>query len=186
MFQIVKVLLLYVYLEFQDFVVNWVLLELVLQLLNVIVYDFYVYYLDFFIDIVYEQDLLCQYEVIVFQYFLYIWSCLVLFKEWLDCVLSCGFVSGVGGNELVGKYWCSVIIIGEFESVYCCDVNCYLMNDILCFFELIVGMCCMYWMSFIIVYWVWRQQLEELCSCVLVYWDWLVNFIVVGGVYGGI
>lgn len=55
----------------------------------------------------------------------------------------------------MGKYWCSVIIIGELESVYCYDVlNCYLMSDVLCFFELVVGMCWMYWLSFIIIYWV--------------------------------
>lgn len=98
MFQLVKVLLLYVYSEFQDLVVNWVLFKLVMQFSNVIVYDFYVYYFDFFIDIFCEQVLLCEYEVIVFQYFFYIYSCLVLLKEWLDWVLSCGFVSGLGGN----------------------------------------------------------------------------------------
>lgn len=54
MFQLVKVLLLYVYLEFQDLVVNWVLFKLVIQYNNVIVYDFYVCYFDFFIDMFYE------------------------------------------------------------------------------------------------------------------------------------
>lgn len=98
MFQLAKVLLLYVYSEFQDSVVNRVLFKSVTQFSNVIVYDFYAYYFDFFIDIFREQVLLREYEVIVFQYFFYIYSCSALLKEWLDRVLSRGFVSGSGGN----------------------------------------------------------------------------------------
>ncbi len=39
-------------------------------------------------------------------------------KEWLDRVLSRGFASGPGGNQLAGKYWRSVITTGEPESAY--------------------------------------------------------------------
>jgi glutathione-regulated potassium-efflux system ancillary protein KefG len=51
--------------------------------------------------------------VIVFQHPLYTYSCPALLKEWLDRVLSRGFASGPGGNQLAGKYWRSVITTGE-------------------------------------------------------------------------
>lgn len=140
----------------------------------------------FFIDIAHEQDLLRQHEVIVFQHPLYTWSCPALLKEWLDRVLSRGFASGAGGNELAGKYWRSVITTGEPESAYRRDANRYPMNDILRPFELTAGMCRMHWMSPIIVYWARRQQPEELRSRAMAYRDWLANPIAAGGVHGGI
>lgn len=79
-------------------------------------------------------------------------------------MLSRGFASGTGGNELAGKYWRSVITTGEPESAYRRDANRYPMNDILRPFELTAGMCRMHWMSPIIVYWARRQQPEELRS----------------------
>lgn len=79
-------------------------------------------------------------------------------------MLSRGFASGAGGNELAGKYWRSVITTGEPESAYRRDANRYPMNDILRPFELTAGMCRMHWMSPIIVYWARRQQPEELRS----------------------
>ncbi len=129
MSQTAKVLLLYAHPESQDSVANRVLLEPALQLPNVTVHDLYAHYPDFFIDIAYEQDLLRQHEVIVFQHPLYTWSCPALLKEWLDRVLSRGFASGAGGNELAGKYWRSVITTGEPESAYRRDANRYPMND---------------------------------------------------------
>ncbi len=164
MSQTAKVLLLYAHPESQDSVANRVLLEPALQLPNVTVHDLYAHYPDFFIDIAYEQDLLRQHEVIVFQHPLYTRSCPALLKEWLDRVLSRGFASGAGGNELAGKYWRSVITTGEPESAYRRDANRYPMNDILRPFELTAGMCRMHWMSPIIVYWARRQQPEELRS----------------------
>lgn len=161
-------------------------LEPALQLPNVTVHDLYAHYPDFFIDIAYEQDLLRRHEVIVFQHPLYTWSCPALLKEWLDRVLSRGFASGAGGNELAGKYWRSVITTGEPESAYRRDANRYPMNDILRPFELTAGMCRMHWMSPIIVYWARRQQPEELRSRALAYRDWLANPIAAGGVHGGI
>ncbi len=184
--QTAKVLLLYAHPESQDSVANRVLLEPALQLPNVTVHDLYAHYPDFFIDIAYEQDLLRQHEVIVFQHPLYTWSCPALLKEWLDRVLSRGFASGAGGNELAGKYWRSVITTGEPESAYRRDANRYPMNDILRPFELTAGMCRMHWMSPIIVYWARRQQPEELRSRALAYRDWLANPIAAGGVHGGI
>ena len=136
MSQTAKVLLLYAHPESQDSVANRVLLEPALQLPNVTVHDLYAHYPDFFIDIAYEQDLLRQHEVIVFQHPLYTWSCPALLKEWLDRVLSRGFASGAGGNELAGKYWRSVITTGEPESAYRRDANRYPMNDILRPFDL--------------------------------------------------
>jgi glutathione-regulated potassium-efflux system ancillary protein KefG len=114
----------------------------------------------FFIDIAHEQDLLRQHEVIVFQHPLYTWSCPALLKEWLDRVLSRGFASGAGGNQLAGKYWRSVITTGEPESAYRRDANRYPMNDILRPFELTAGMCRMHWMSPIIVYWARHNRLK--------------------------
>ncbi|MCX3880338.1 NAD(P)H-dependent oxidoreductase, partial [Stenotrophomonas maltophilia] len=108
----------------QDSVANRVLLEPALQLPNVTVHDLYAHYPDFFIDIAYEQDLLRQHEVIVFQHPLYTWSCPALLKEWLDRVLSRGFASGAGGNELAGKHSCSVSTTGEPERDYRRDANC--------------------------------------------------------------
>ncbi|AXS07046.1 glutathione-regulated potassium-efflux system ancillary protein KefG [Klebsiella pneumoniae] len=186
MSQTAKVLLLYAHPESQDSVANRVLLEPALQLPNVTVHDLYAHYPDFFIDIAYEQDLLRQHEVIVFQHPLYTWSCPALLKEWLDRVLSRGFASGAGGNELAGKYWRSVITTGEPESAYRRDANRYPMNDILRPFELTAGLCRMHWMSPIIVYWARRQQPEELRSRALAYRDWLANPIAAGGVHGGI
>ena len=52
-------------------------------------------------------------------------------------MLSRGFASGAGGNELAGKYWRSVITTGEPESAYRRDANRYPMNDILRPFELV-------------------------------------------------
>lgn len=101
-------------------------------------------------------------------------------------MLSRGFASGTGGNELAGKYWRSVITTGEPESAYRRDANRYPMNDILRPFELTAGMCRMHWMSPIIVYWARRQQPEELRSRALAYRDWLANPIAAGGVHGGI
>jgi glutathione-regulated potassium-efflux system ancillary protein KefG len=173
MSQTAKVLLLYAHPESQDSVANRVLLEPALQLPNVTVHDLYAHYPDFFIDIAHEQDLLRQHEVIVFQHPLYTWSCPALLKEWLDRVLSRGFASGAGGNELAGKYWRSVITTGEPESAYRRDANRYPMNDILRPFELTAGMCRMHWMSPIIVYWA-RRQPEELRSRAGLR-DWLAN-----------
>ncbi|HBU6374684.1 TPA: glutathione-regulated potassium-efflux system ancillary protein KefG [Klebsiella variicola] len=186
MSQTAKVLLLYAHPESHDSVANRVLLEPALQLPNVTMHDLYAHYPDFFIDIAHEQDLLRQHEVIVFQHPLYTWSCPALLKEWLDRVLSRGFASGAGGNELAGKYWRSVITTGEPESAYRRDANRYPMNDILRPFELTAGMCRMQWMSPIIVYWARRQQPEELRSRARAYRDWLANPLTAGGIHGGI
>ena len=113
MSQTAKVLLLYAHPRISGFRGQPGFSEPALQLPNVTVHDLYAHYPDFFIDIAYEQDLLRQHEVIVFQHPLYTWSCPALLKEWLDRVLSRGFASGAGGNELAGKYWRSVITTGE-------------------------------------------------------------------------
>lgn len=185
MSQTAKVLLLYAHPESQDSVANRVLLEPALQLSNVTVHDLYAHYPDFFIDIASEQDLLRQHEVIVFQHPLYTWSCPALMKEWLDRVLSRGFASGAGGNQLAGKYWRSVITTGEPESAYRRDAHRYPMNDILRPFELTAGMCRMHWMSPIIVYWARRQSPEDLKSRARAYRDWLANPVTAGGPNGG-
>ncbi len=103
MSQPAKVLLLYAHPESQDSVANRVLLKPATQLSNVTVHDLYAHYPDFFIDIPREQALLREHEVIVFQHPLYTYSCPALLKEWLDRVLSRGFASGPGGNQLAGK-----------------------------------------------------------------------------------
>lgn len=115
---------------------NRVLLKPATQLSNVTVHDLYAHYPDFFIDIPREQALLREHEVIVFQHPLYTYSCPALLKEWLDRVLSRGFASGPGGNQLAGKYWRSVITTGEPESAYRYDaLNRYPMSDVLRPFE---------------------------------------------------
>ena len=137
MSQPAKVLLLYAHPESQDSVANRVLLKPATQLSNVTVHDLYAHYPDFFIDIPREQALLREHEVIVFQHPLYTYSCPALLKEWLDRVLSRGFASGPGGNQLAGKYWRSVITTGEPESAYRYDaLNRYPMSDVLRPFEL--------------------------------------------------
>lgn len=108
-----------------------------------------------------------------------------MLKEWLDRVLSRGFASGAGGNQLAGKYWRSVITTGEPESAYRRDANRYPMNDILRPFELTAGMCRMHWLSPIIVYWARRQRPEDLQSHARAYRDWLANPVATGGVNGG-
>ncbi|EGE7337614.1 glutathione-regulated potassium-efflux system ancillary protein KefG, partial [Escherichia coli] len=159
MSQPAKVLLLYAHPESQDSVANRVLLKPATQLSNVTVHDLYAHYPDFFIDIPREQALLREHEVIVFQHPLYTYSCPALLKEWLDRVLSRGFASGPGGNQLAGKYWRSVITTGEPESAYRYDaLNRYPMSDVLRPFELAAGMCRMHWLSPIIIYWARRQS----------------------------
>ena len=176
MSQPAKVLLLYAHPESQDSVANRVLLKPATQLSNVTVHDLYAHYPDFFIDIPREQALLREHEVIVFQHPLYTYSCPALLKEWLDRVLSRGFASGPGGNQLAGKYWRSVITTGEPESAYRYDaLNRYPMSDVLRPFELAAGMCRMHWLSPIIIYWARRQSAQELASHARAYGDWLAN-----------
>ena len=161
---------------------NRVLLKPATQLSNVTVHDLYAHYPDFFIDIPREQALLREHEVIVFQHPLYTYSCPALLKEWLDRVLSRGFASGPGGNQLAGKYWRSVITTGEPESAYRYDaLNRYPMSDVLCPFELAAGMCRMHWLSPIIIYWARRQSAQELASHARAYGDWLANPLSPGG-----
>ena len=137
---------------------------------------------SFFIDIPREQALLREHEVIVFQHPLYTYSCPALLKEWLDRVLSRGFASGPGGNQLAGKYWRSVITTGEPESAYRYDaLNRYPMSDVLRPFELAAGMCRMHWLSPIIIYWARRQSAQELASHARAYGDWLANPLSPGG-----
>jgi glutathione-regulated potassium-efflux system ancillary protein KefG len=182
MSQPAKVLLLYAHPESQDSVANRVLLKPATQLSNVTVHDLYAHYPDFFIDIPREQALLREHEVIVFQHPLYTYSCPALLKEWLDRVLSRGFASGPGGNQLAGKYWRSVITTGEPESAYRYDaLNRYPMSDVLRPFELAAGMCRMHWLSPIIIYWARRQSAQELASHARAYSDWLANLLPVGG-----
>ena len=134
------------------------------------------------IDIPREQALLREHEVIVFQHPLYTYSCPALLKEWLDRVLSRGFASGPGGNQLAGKYWRSVITTGEPESAYRYDaLNRYPMSDVLRPFELAAGMCRMHWLSPIIIYWARRQSAQELASHARAYGDWLANPLSPGG-----
>ena len=152
MSQPAKVLLLYAHPESQDSVANRVLLKPATQLSNVTVHDLYAHYPDFFIDIPREQALLREHEVIVFQHPLYTYSCPALLKEWLDRVLSRGFASGPGGNQLAGKYWRSVITTGR-----------------------------MHWLSPIIIYWARRQSAQELASHARAYGDWLANPLSPGG-----
>ena len=166
MSQPAKVLLLYAHPESQDSVANRVLLKPATQLSNVTVHDLYAHYPDFFIDIPREQALLREHEVIVFQHPLYTYSCPALLKEWLDRVLSRGFASGPGGNQLAGKYWRSVITTGEPESAYRYDaLNRYPMH----------------WLSPIIIYWARRQSAQELASHARAYGDWLANPLSPGG-----
>ena len=121
-------------------------------------------------------------SVIVFQHPLYTYSCPALLKEWLDRVLSRGFASGPGGNQLAGKYWRSVITTGEPESAYRYDaLNRYPMSDVLRPFELAAGMCRMHWLSPIIIYWARRQSAQELASHARAYGDWLANPLSPGG-----
>ena len=167
MSQPAKVLLLYAHPESQDSVANRVLLKPATQLSNVIPR---------------EQALLREHEVIVFQHPLYTYSCPALLKEWLDRVLSRGFASGPGGNQLAGKYWRSVITTGEPESAYRYDaLNRYPMSDVLRPFELAAGMCRMHWLSPIIIYWARRQSAQELASHARAYGDWLANPLSPGG-----
>jgi len=182
MSQTAKVLLLYAHPESQDSVANRVLLKPATQLQNVTVHDLYAHYPDFFIDIPREQALLREHDVIVFQHPLYTYSCPALLKEWLDRVLSRGFSSGVGGNQLAGKYWRSVITTGEPESAYRHDgLNRYPMSDILRPFELTAAMCRMHWMSPIIIYWARRQDPKALASHARAYGEWLASPIPAGG-----
>lgn len=182
MSQPAKVLLLYAHPESQDSVANRVLLKPAIQHNNVTVHDLYARYPDFFIDTPYEQALLREHDVIVFQHPLYTYSCPALLKEWLDRVLSRGFASGPGGNQLVGKYWRSVITTGEPESAYRYDaLNRYPMSDILRPFELTAAMCRMYWMPPIIVYWARRQSPQTLASHAKAYGEWLANPVSAGG-----
>ncbi|KKY81148.1 potassium transporter KefG [Enterobacter cloacae] len=182
MSQTAKVLLLYAHPESQDSVANRVLLKPATQLSNVTVHDLYAHYPDFFIDIPHEQELLRQHDVIVFQHPLYTYSCPALLKEWLDRVLSRGFSSGVGGNQLAGKYWRNVITTGEPESAYRHDgLNRYPMSDILRPFELTAAMCHMHWLSPIIIYWARRQQPQTLASHAKAYGDWLTDPLPTGG-----
>ncbi|EEV4632582.1 glutathione-regulated potassium-efflux system ancillary protein KefG [Escherichia coli] len=203
MSQPAKVLLLYAHPESQDSVANRVLLKPATQLSNVTVHDLYAHYPDFFIDIPREQALLREHEVIVFQHPLYTYSCPALLKEWLDRVLSRGFASGPGGNQLkewldrvlsrgfasgpggnqlAGKYWRNVITTGEPESAYRYDaLNRYPMSDVLRPFELAAGMCRMHWLSPIIIYWARRQSAQELASHARAYGDWLANPLSPGG-----
>ncbi|EIR1746179.1 glutathione-regulated potassium-efflux system ancillary protein KefG [Shigella flexneri] len=182
MSQPAKVLLLYAHPESQDSVANRVLLKPATQLSNVTVHDLYAHYPDFFIDIPREQALLREHEVTVFQHPLYTYSCPALLKEWLDRVLSRGFASGPGGNQLAGKYWRNVITTGEPESAYRYDaLNRYPMSDVLRPFELAAGMCRMHWLSPIIIYWARRQSAKELASHARAYGDWLANPLSPGG-----
>ena len=152
MSQPAKVLLLYAHPESQDSVANRVLLKPATQLSNVTVHPLYTY------------------------------SCPALLKEWLDRVLSRGFASGPGGNQLAGKYWRSVITTGEPESAYRYDaLNRYPMSDVLRPFELAAGMCRMHWLSPIIIYWARRQSAQELASHARAYGDWLANPLSPGG-----
>lgn len=129
MSQPAKVLLLYAHPESQDSVANRVLLKPATQLSNVTVHDLYAHYPDFFIDIPREQALLREHEVIVFQHPLYTYSCPALLKEWLDRVLSRGFASGPGGNQLAGKYWRSVITTGEHVPDALVKSHHYLLGE---------------------------------------------------------
>lgn len=182
MSQTAKVLLIYAHPESQDSVANRVLLKPATQLENVTVHDLYARYPDFFIDIPYEQALLREHDVIVFQHPLYTYSCPALLKEWLDRVLSRGFASGAGGNELAGKYWRSVITTGEPEAAYRHDgLNRYSLNDVLRPFELTAAMCRMHWLSPIIIYWARRQTPQELAHHAKAYGDWLASALPPGG-----
>ena len=182
MFQPAKVLLLYAHPESQDSVANRVLLKPAMQLSNVTVHDLYAHYPDFFIDIPHEQALLREHDVIVFQHPLYTYSCPALLKEWLDRVLSRGFASGPGGNQLAGKYLRSVITTREPENAYRHDaLNRYSLRELLRPLSRTAGMCRMHWMSPIIVYWARRQTKQELDSHAKAYGDWLANPIPVGG-----
>lgn len=105
-----------------------------------------------------------------------------LLKEWLDCVLSRGFASGMGGNALAGKYWRSVITTGEPEGAYRTGgYNRYPMEDILRPFELTAAMCHMHWLTPMLVYWARRQKPEVLESHATAYGDWLRNPLPHGG-----
>lgn len=169
-----KVLLIYAHPESQDSVANRVLIKPAYLLANVTVHDIYAQYPDFFIDINYEQQLLREHDVIVFQHPLYTYSCPSLLKEWLDRVLTRGFSSGPGGNELAGKYWRSVITTGEPEGAYQYDgLNRYPMSDILRPFELTAAMCHMHWLNPMIIYWARRQTPEALASHARAYGEWL-------------
>ncbi|HAZ76970.1 MULTISPECIES: glutathione-regulated potassium-efflux system ancillary protein KefG [Enterobacteriaceae] len=182
MSQTARVLLLYAHPESQDSVANRVLLKPAMQLNNVTVHDLYAHYPDFFIDIPREQALLREHDVIVFQYPLYTYSCPALLKEWLDRVLTRGFASGPGGNQLAGKRWRCVITTGEPESAYRYDgLNRYPLSDILRPFELTAAMCHMQWMTPFIVYWARRQPKEELASHAKAYGDWLASPTATGG-----
>jgi len=177
-----KVLLLYAHPESQDSVANRVLLKPASQLANVTVHDLYAHYPDFFIDIPCEQELLLAHEVIVFQHPLYTYSCPALLKEWLDRVLSRGFASGPGGNQLSGKYWRSVITTGEPEGAYRDDgLNRYSLDEILRPFELTAAMCHMQWLSPMIVYWARRQTMAELENQAKAYGEWLASPRIPGG-----
>ncbi|WP_348235772.1 NAD(P)H-dependent oxidoreductase, partial [Salmonella enterica] len=68
-------------------------------------------------------------------------------------------------NQLVGKYWRSVITTGGPESAYRYDaLNRYPMCDVLRPFELTAATCRMHWMPPIIVYWARRQSPQTLAS----------------------
>lgn len=171
-----KLLLLYAHPEAHDSVANRVLLRSAQQLEHVTVHDLYAHYPDFFIDIHHEQQLLREHQVIVFQHPLYTYSCPALLKEWLDRVLSRDFANSMGGNALAGKYWRSVLTIGEPEGAYCPGgYNRYSMGDILRPFELTAAMCHMHWLTPILVYWARRQKPEVLESHAKAYGDWLRN-----------
>lgn len=169
-----QVLLLYAHPESPSSVANQVLLQSAQQLTHVTVHDLYFHYPDFFIDIHHEQQLLRQHQVIVFQHPLYTYSCPALLKEWLDRVLTRGFASGVGGDALRGKYWCSVVTTGEPEGAYqISGYNHYTMEEVLRPFELIAGMCHMHWIAPRVIYWARRLKADVLESYAQDYGRWL-------------
>lgn len=171
-----KVLLLYAHPESQESIANRILLQPARYSEHVTVHDLYAQYPDFFLDIRHEQQLLREHQVIVFQHPLYTYSCPALLKEWLDRVLSRGFASGPGGNELEGKYWRSVITTGEPEAAYHQQgLNRYPMSEIMRPFELTAQMCHMHWMTPMIIYWARRQSAETLKNHARAYGDWLAN-----------
>ncbi|CAK9886515.1 MAG: General stress protein 14 [Candidatus Erwinia impunctatus] len=171
-----KILLLYAHPESQDSRANHRLLQPVKHLSHVMVHDLYAHYPDFFIDIHREQQLLREHDVIIFQHPLFTYSCPALLKEWLDRVLSRGFASGPGGDQLQGKYWRSVITTGEPQTSYHPGgVNHYPLTEIIIPFQLTAQMCRMRWITPLVIYNARRQPAEHLHHQARAYADWLAN-----------
>ncbi|MEC6815459.1 glutathione-regulated potassium-efflux system ancillary protein KefG [Photobacterium toruni] len=170
-----KILIIFAHPDPEESVANNALLNEVKNLAHVTVHDLYAIYPDFFIDEVAERALVIAHDVIIFQHPLYMYSCPALLKEWLDRVLVKGFAHGEG-QATKGKYWRTVVTTGGAAEAYRPDgYNRCSIDDILKPFELCADLCCMQWLSPLVIHWARRIPLIEMQQYAQTYYQWLVN-----------